>query len=121
MELIKLGDGSSSVSILTQISWYNNFNFDSYFSNLDLLKVIFIFVTSLSVSWMDRYKEINLKRKDNRCGRVKIIVLETNGEISWGKGKKRREKELHVHIKEMHTHKRETELKEEEEELKQRE
>jgi hypothetical protein len=44
--------------------------------------VIFIFVTALSVSSMDRYEEVTLERKGNKCGRVKISVLATNVGIS---------------------------------------
>jgi hypothetical protein len=50
MELIELGDYSLSVPILTQILWYNIFIFYSYFYNLELLNIIFIFVSALSVS-----------------------------------------------------------------------
>jgi hypothetical protein len=39
------------------------FIFDSYFSNLELLKVTFIFITSLSVSSMDQYEKVILKEK----------------------------------------------------------
>jgi hypothetical protein len=82
IELIELGDSFSSVRILTQISWYNNFYFYSYFSNLELLKVIFIFVIALSVSSMDRYEKVTFKRNDNRCDKAKIGVLVMNGGIS---------------------------------------
>jgi hypothetical protein len=51
------------------------FIFDSYFSNLELLKVIFIFITSLSVSSMDQYEKVILKRNDNRCGRAESEYL----------------------------------------------
>jgi hypothetical protein len=117
MELIELGDGSSSVSILTQILWYNNFLFYSYFGNLELLKFIFIFVTTLSDLWMDRYEEVGLERKDNICCRVEILWQMER--FHQARANKSRERDLHVRIKEMHTHLSETELKEEEEELKQ--
>jgi hypothetical protein len=80
IELIELGGGSSYVLILTQILWYNNFNFLFLFGNLELL-VIFIFITALSVSSMDRYEEVILKTKGNNYGRVKISELATNGGI----------------------------------------
>jgi hypothetical protein len=87
MKLIELGDGSSSAPILTQILWYNNFHFFySYFDNLELLNVTFIFVIALSVSSMDRYEKVTLKKNNNRCGRVKISVLTMYGGISSGKG-----------------------------------
>jgi hypothetical protein len=52
--------------------------FDSYFGNLDLLKLIFIFFMALSVSSVNRYKKVTLERNDNRYSRVKINVLTTN-------------------------------------------
>jgi hypothetical protein len=61
------------------------FIFDSYFSNLELLNVTFIFVTALSISSMDRYEKVTLEKNDNRRGIVKISVLATNGGISSGK------------------------------------
>jgi hypothetical protein len=36
----------------------------------------------LSVSLMDRYDEVTLERKDNRCSRVESRVLMKNGGIS---------------------------------------
>jgi hypothetical protein len=51
IELIELEDGSSNVLILTQTSCGTIiFIFDSYFDNLELLNVTFIFITALSVS-----------------------------------------------------------------------
>jgi hypothetical protein len=35
---------------------------------------------------MDRYEEVILERNDNRCSRIEINVLVTNGGISSGKG-----------------------------------
>jgi hypothetical protein len=61
------------------------FIFDSYFSNLELLNVTFIFVTALSISSMDRYEKVTLEKNDNRRGIVKISVLAMNGGISSGK------------------------------------
>jgi hypothetical protein len=55
--------------------------FDSCFSNLELLTIIFIFVTTLLVSLMDRYEEVTLERKDNKYGRAEISVFATNGGI----------------------------------------
>jgi hypothetical protein len=55
------------------------FIFDSYFSTLELLTIIFIFITTLPVSWMNQYEEVTLERKGNKCSRVEIIVLVTNG------------------------------------------
>jgi hypothetical protein len=64
---------------------------------------------------MDRYKEVTLERKDNKCGRVKNIVLATNKRICESRANKRHKRDIHVCINEMHTHMREIELKEEEE------
>jgi hypothetical protein len=58
-----------------QILWYNNFYFYPYFGNLDILNVIFIFLTALSVLSMDRYEKVTLERNNNRWDRVKISVL----------------------------------------------
>jgi hypothetical protein len=55
-----------------------SFIFDSYFNYLELLKIIFIFVTTLSVLSMNRYDEVTLKRNNNRYDRIEINVLVTN-------------------------------------------
>jgi hypothetical protein len=36
---------------------------------------MFIFITILSVSLVDRYKEVNLMRKDNKCVELKSMYL----------------------------------------------
>jgi hypothetical protein len=73
---------SSSAPILTHTSWYNDFHFYSILIIFELLKVTFIFVTALSVLWMEWYEKVTFERNNNRCGRVEIRVLATNREIS---------------------------------------